>query len=144
MEKRVKCIRLYSVSKNASEVRRLMTELYGPPGPKVHTVIRLNRLFDETGSVCYRKKAGRPRSVRTQQNQERVDEELARSTHNSKSQRRLSTTLGIKQTSIQKIMHDMKLYPYRSRLLNTLKKMISIDASNSLRLGCRCWKMILT
>ncbi|PSN51677.1 hypothetical protein C0J52_09597 [Blattella germanica] len=113
MEKRVKCIRLYSVSKNASKVRCLMTELYGPPGPKVHTVIRLNRLFDETGSVCYRKKAGRPRSVRTQQNQERVAEELAHSPHKSKSQRRLSTTLGIKRTRIQKIMHDTKLYPYR-------------------------------
>lgn len=119
-----------------------MTELYGP---KVHTVIRLNRLFDETGSVCYRKKAGRPRSVRTQQNQKRVAEELARSPHKSKSQRRLSTTLGIKRTSIQKIMHDMKLHPYRPRLLNTLNE---DDFDRRLEFAetwlCRCWKMILT
>jgi hypothetical protein len=77
-----------------------MYQMYGPPGPKVQTITRINKLFDETGSVSDPKKHGRPRTVRTEQNQMVVAEELASSPQKSKSQRRLSDKLGIKRSSL--------------------------------------------
>jgi hypothetical protein len=122
VEKRVQCVRLYSVTNNASEVRRQMSQMYGPPRPKVQTATRINKFFDETGSVSDPKKQGRPRMVRTVQNLMVVAEELASYPQKSKSQRRLPAKLGIKRSSIQNIMRDMNLYPYRPRLIHSLNQ----------------------
>ena len=49
IEKRVKCVRLYSVTKNLSEVQRLLLQEYGSPATKLQTISRINKLFDRTG-----------------------------------------------------------------------------------------------
>jgi hypothetical protein len=43
--------------------------MYGSPGPKTQTIIRINKLIDENGRVSDPKKQGSPRTVRTEQNQ---------------------------------------------------------------------------
>jgi hypothetical protein len=88
----------------------------------VQTITRINKLLDETGSVSDPKKQGRSGTVGTEQNQTVVAEELATSTHKSNSQRRLSAKLGIKRSSLQNIMRDMNLYPYRPRLIHSLNE----------------------
>ena len=79
IEKRVKCVRLYSATKNLSEVQRLLLQEYGPPATKLQTISRINKLFDRTGSVHDAKKPGRERTVRTHQNRLVLEAELARS-----------------------------------------------------------------
>ena len=37
IEKRVKCVRLYSATKNLSEVQRLLLQEYGPPATKLNS-----------------------------------------------------------------------------------------------------------
>ena len=58
VEKRVRCVRLYSVTGNVAEVRRQILQEYGPPAPKRDTIARLNKQFDSTGSVLDAKKTG--------------------------------------------------------------------------------------
>ena len=65
VEKRVKCVRLFSVTGNVSDVCRQMKQLYGEPAPSRNTVARINKNFDETGSVMDVKKPGMQPTVVT-------------------------------------------------------------------------------
>src|SRR5277367_2365791 len=103
VEKRVRCVRLYSVTGNVAEVRRQILQEYGPPAPKRDTIARLNKQLDSTGSVLDAKKTGQEKSVVTPANQQAVALELQSSPEKSKSQRRLSAKLGIPRTSIQHV-----------------------------------------
>ena len=104
LEQRIRCIRLYSVTNNYQEVRRRMVEEFGEPGPSRQMISRLNQAFDTTGSVLDAKRTGRPKTVNTEENKERVQAELACSPDKSKSQRRLSAKLNIKRGTLRKIM----------------------------------------
>lgn len=120
LNKRIQCVRLFSITNNISEVRRRIAAEFGPPTPTRKTVARINTLFDVTGSVKDCKRPGRPISVRTEENKERVAEELERSPDKSKSQRRLSAVLGINRSTLRHILTDMKLRPYHPRLIHAL------------------------
>ena len=68
LEKRIKCVRLFSATNNVTEIRRRMAQEYGDPPPNRQTIVRINKLFDDTGSVLDVKKPGRPREARTPRN----------------------------------------------------------------------------
>lgn len=122
LDQKVKCVRLFSKTNNISEVQRQMEVEFGRPKPTRDTIARLNKTFDETGSVGEGKRSGRPKSVVTPENKEIVMQELNRSPDKAKSQRRLSSVLNIKRRSLQRIMKDLKLRPYHPRLINALQE----------------------
>ena len=51
IEKRVKCVRLFSLTNNVTEVQRRLLKEYGSPTPTRNAVVRINKLFEDTGSV---------------------------------------------------------------------------------------------
>lgn len=119
LEEKVDCVRLYSATNNYSEVKRRMAAKFGTPGPSLITIKNVNKKFDETGSVEESKRS-RPKTVVTDANKVRLQNELASSQEKDKSQRRLSARLDISRTSIQRILKDLKLRPYHPRLTNHL------------------------
>ena len=78
LEEKVDCVRLYSATNNYSEVKRRMAAKFGTPGPSLITIKNVNKKFDETGSVEERKRS-RPKTVATDANKVRLQNELASS-----------------------------------------------------------------
>ncbi|PNF30075.1 hypothetical protein B7P43_G04239 [Cryptotermes secundus] len=122
IEQRVKCVRLFSVTNNVSEVQRIMMEESGPPAVHRDTIVRINKQFDETASALNPKHPGQPRTVRTADTQAHVAAELASYPKKSKSTRRLSALLDISRTSLRRVLSDMKLTPYHLRLIHVLNE----------------------
>ncbi|XP_055387375.1 uncharacterized protein LOC129615958 [Condylostylus longicornis] len=83
------------------------------------TINRLVRHFEENGSVRNVQIRGRPRTVPTEENVERVvnsvDENPGTST------RRCSTQLGLSRRSLQRILASIRMFPYKIQLVQELK-----------------------
>ena len=94
------------------------------------SILDIARKFDETGSVQDKPRSGRPRSVSTEKNKERVLAAFEKSPGTSA--KRASLELNLSRTSLQRMMKELELKPYRLRLLHTLNRMILIDAVNLL------------
>jgi ActR/RegA family two-component response regulator len=86
---------------------------YGLDAPKPKNIARLNKHFDATGTVMDMPRAGRPNTVNTAENKERLQQVLTSSPHKSKSTRRLSATLAIPRRTLQRMLKDMELKPYQ-------------------------------
>lgn len=122
VEQRVRCVRLFSIMGNVSEVQRRMLEEFGPPAVHRNTISQINQMFDRTGSANHPKNPGPSRSVRTQDMKNRLRAELESSPHKSKSSRRLSAKLNIGKTSVLRMLHEMKHTPYHPRLIHALNE----------------------
>ena len=88
--------------------------------PARQTIYRLSKKFDETGSVDDTSRSGRPKSATTEDNTSLVSETFRRNPHLS--QRRAARELNISRSSLQRIMKELKLKPYRPRLLQALNE----------------------
>jgi len=74
MEEKDFMFRNFILTQNAAEVRRLYHQHFYPnlrhaPLPDTKTIARIAARHDETGSLNNRKPSGRPRTLRTIQNQ---------------------------------------------------------------------------
>ncbi|CAF1432786.1 unnamed protein product [Rotaria sordida] len=93
------------------------------PGEKVptrQTMSRLAKKFDETGSIEDEPRNGRPITVRTEENRQRVSQTFLLNPRTS--QRHASDDLNISRTSLQRLMKGLNLKPYKPRLLQALNK----------------------
>ena len=52
LEKRVQCVRLFAKTGNITEAFRIIKTTCEPSAPTRKTVARINKLFNETGSVA--------------------------------------------------------------------------------------------
>lgn len=75
--------------------------------------------FQETGSTLPKKRRGRSRTVRTVQAIEEVNQSVEQNAELST--RRRSAAMGISRSSLQRILHDLKLHPYKIQLVQQLK-----------------------
>jgi hypothetical protein len=91
----------------------------GAQPPIRQAIYKLNKKFEQTGSVNDLPRSGRPRSVRTLENMEIIAETFVKSP--KKSARKASNELDISDRSLRRILHsDLKLKPYRPKLLQAL------------------------
>ncbi|CAF4499633.1 unnamed protein product [Rotaria sp. Silwood2] len=81
---------------------------------------RLAKTFDVTGSIEDEPRSGRPITVRTEENRQLVSQTFLLNPRTS--QRRASDDLNISRTSLQRLMKDLNLKPYKSRLLQALNE----------------------
>lgn len=88
--------------------------------PARQTIYRLSSKFEETGSVDDSPRSGRPQSVTTDDNTDLVSENFRRNPHAS--QRRAARELNISRSSLQRIMKELKLKPYKPRLVQALNE----------------------
>lgn len=88
--------------------------------PCRNTILKWVGQFRTTASALKKKPTGRPISVRTPANIERVQVAFLRSP--KRSANRQSQTLAISRTSLQRILHkDLSLKPYKVQLVQELK-----------------------
>lgn len=157
VSKKVKIVRLYSKTENAQEVRRILFEEQIDAGiikrghtkideaniPTNTTILRINRQFDEAGTVIDQRvtsqKHTRPKRVTTVENIAKVREEVMRSPDVSKSHRRLSDILGMHPSSIYQILKELKLKPYIPRLHQQLNE----DDPDKRLEFCEIWQGLL-
>ncbi len=69
---RIEIAKWYAIHQNAAEVTRQFQYRYDRTPPSRKHILNLVRKFDETGSVQDAIRSGRPRSVKTEENKERV------------------------------------------------------------------------
>ena len=55
IKQKVQAIRLYSVTQNAAEVHRRLSEEFGDVALNSTTILKINKQFDETGSILPKK-----------------------------------------------------------------------------------------
>lgn len=108
LNERISIVKLYlKNNENASEVCRQFGQLYIGNSVTAATVIRINKNFSDTGSVADLPRAGRPKTGRSEDNVQRVREAIALAP--TTSTRRLSAELGVKHTSVYRILRrDLK------------------------------------
>ena len=70
--------------------------------------------FEQQGAVTDLPRTGRPRNVRTDENCKRVRESVEETA--TTSTRRRSTELGISRSSLRRILHSLKLFPYKVQM----------------------------
>jgi len=121
---KVKIIEYWNESKSIVVVRRKYSKFFNVQMRNAPTRYVINRIvtnFVNTGSVDKKKPPGRPSSVRTHDNINKVN---ARITQNGNvSQRRLSNIMNMKRTSLRRIMkEDLGCYPYKPKLLETINE----------------------
>lgn len=90
------------------------------PVPSACAIKNWVKNFEETASTT-RKKTGRPKTVRTPENVERVRVAIDRSPR--RSARRHSVTLGISNRTVRRILHqDLHFHPYKIQMVQALKE----------------------
>jgi transposase len=88
--------------------------------PSRQAIYQLAKKFDETGSVDDAPRSGRPTTFNTEENLELVSKTFSQSPRTS--QRHASYELNISRSSLQRLMRDLNLKPYKPRLLQALNE----------------------
>ncbi|CAF4146178.1 unnamed protein product [Rotaria sp. Silwood2] len=120
LREKTEIVKWYAVYQNATEVGRQFQNRFDRTPPTSKNILSLVRKFDETGSLEDRPRSGRPRSISTDENKERV-----RSTFEENpatSIRRASLDLNLSRSSLQRMMKELGLKPYRPQLLHSLNE----------------------
>lgn len=120
-EERVKIIEFYfengrSIIGTQRSYMRHFNVRHPPTKP---TIINLVKRFREHGSVLDKSRPGRGRSVRTAENTENVRRSIEDDP--TTSTRRRSQELAISRRSLQRIQKDLKMYPYKVQLVQSLQ-----------------------
>ena len=118
------------------DVQTRWRELFGRADiPSGRTILDTVIKFDKYGTVCnvHKGHSGRPKSVRTAEEIERVEDYFEENP--SMSTRRATQELGIARSSLQRILkHDVKLFPYKIQIFQQLT---SHDIERRLAFGQR-------
>ena len=114
LKKRKFILKRYWKTENAQDAIRDWNHYFNTDPPTCLTIYILRDKFDETGSVADATRSGRP-SVCTEQNLATVAEAYGRSP--KKSLRRARAEIGIKRTSLHKILTKLQMRPYILRLV---------------------------
>ncbi|CAF3181292.1 unnamed protein product [Rotaria sp. Silwood2] len=120
-EQRIFLVKQWWISGNTRVVNEaFQAEFPDTKIPTRQTIYQLAKKFDETGSVEDAPRSGRPRTVRTEENMERVSETFLLNPQTSK--KRASIDLGISRRSLGRLMQDLNLKLYKPRLLQALNE----------------------
>lgn len=117
LEERKFVLKKYWKTENAQDVIRDWCLHFSTDPPTRLTIYRIRDKFEETGSVTDAPRSGRP-TMCTEENVATVSEAFARSPQ--KSLRRGSAEMGIKRTSLRKILTELNMKPYIPRLIHGL------------------------
>ena len=87
--------------------------------PNQSTIDRLVERFGQQGSVSNLPRTGRQRSVRTAENIAFVEDSIAENPGTST--RRRATQIGMSRRSLQRILRELHLFPYKIQMLQALQ-----------------------
>lgn len=88
--------------------------------PSVQTIKNWVQKFEETGSTLDKQRSGRPKTSRTEENIDVVQESVRENP--TQSIRKRSSTINIPRSTLQRILkNDKKFHPYKIQLVQELK-----------------------
>lgn len=108
------------MNENAAEVARQFHQCFDRTPPTSKSILSLVKNFDETGSLEDQPQSDRPRSISTDENKEGVFKAYAENP--TTSQRNASSELNLSRSSLQRMMNELGLKPYRPQLLHALNE----------------------
>ena len=117
LQERKFVLKKYWKTENAQDVIRDWCLHFSTDPPTRLTIYRIRDKFEETGLVTDAPRSGRP-TMCTKENVDTVSEAYARSSQ--KSLCRGSAEMGIKRTSLRKILTELNMKPYIPRLIHGL------------------------
>lgn len=120
LREKTEIVKWYAIYQNATEVARQYQYYFDRTPPTAKNILNLVQKFDETGSLEDKSRSGRPRSVSTEENKERVRAAFKKSP--ATSPRRASLELNLSRSSLQRMMKELGLKPYRPQLLHALNE----------------------
>ncbi|CAF2853333.1 unnamed protein product [Rotaria sp. Silwood2] len=115
---RIEIVKWYAMYQNAGEVAHQFQQCYDRTPPTRKNILNLIQKFEETESVEDKPRSGRPRSVSTDENKERVRAAFEESPGTSL--RRALSELNLSKSSLQRMMKELRLKPYSPQLLHAL------------------------
>ena len=86
---------------------------------QLNTIDRLVKRFRQQGSVSDLPRTGRQRSVRTAKNVALVEDSIAENPDTST--RRRATQIGLSRRSLQRILRELHLFPYKTQMVQALQ-----------------------
>ena len=109
------------VFQSPTEVQRRFHATYGPHyEPTRRTIYAIHAKFMETGSVNDQPRSGRPRSGRSEENQEVVETTFVQD--QTKYIRRASLELNISRATIHRLLRkDIGMHPYKLQIVQSLE-----------------------
>lgn len=125
-EERIKAVKYYYQTDNASESARRIAEEFMRPAPKRQTVVDIVKRFEEHGSVKDLPRSGRPSLTKNEEFQARLQEALV--PNESTSTRRLAREITadgdngfrVSHMTVKRTLKKMNLHPFRPVLLQAL------------------------
>ena len=111
-------LKQYWKTENARLVREAWQVQFQTPPPSRQAIYKLRDKFERDGSVGNKKKTGRNKTSSTEDNEITVAQTFVNSP--TKSTRRAAAELAMPRTSLRRLMKNLKLKPYRPRLLHGL------------------------
>lgn len=142
---RALCVReFYKNGDSATVARRKFCSIRGfrhlNDAPSIPLIRNWVKKFEETGTTLDKSKSGRPRSSRTVENVESVNQSV-RDDPNLSIRKRASA-LNVHRSSLHRIMHkDLNLHPYKIQLVQELKPQ---DASQRLNFVNQLFEQLST
>jgi hypothetical protein len=104
----------------AETVRKVRTQFGHHEAPSRSAIVKIIKIFEQTGFVTNQKKSGRPRTARSTENLHAVEESVDNDPGMSIPRR--SQQLNISTSSLHRILHlDLHLHPYKVQLTQELK-----------------------
>lgn len=119
------CVREFYCNNNSATVaRRKFREHHNLRNfndtPSIQTIKNWVTKFEESGSTLDKKRSGRPRTSRTEENIDVVKQSIRENP--TQSTRKRSSALNLSRTSLQRILKkDLLLHPYKIQLVQELK-----------------------
>ncbi len=114
-EERIAMVRLYSKFDNAHEVQRQWKHHFDTNVPDTHTIMSLNRKFDDTGAVEDLPRIGSPLRALSDEKLEEIEEMVV--SNPRLSVRQGADQTGISKSSYQRAMDQLNFKPYRPTLI---------------------------
>ncbi|CAF4359983.1 unnamed protein product [Rotaria sp. Silwood2] len=114
---RIEIVKWYTMYQKPGKVVRQFQQRYDrTPPPARKNIFNLVRKFDKTKSVEDEPRSGKPRSVSTDENKERIRAAFEESPGTSL--RRASLELNLSKSSLQRMMKELELKPYHLQLMH--------------------------
>ena len=101
-----------------SETQQCYRHFNTRDAPSVKAIKGIISRFQRQGAVCDLPRSGRPRTARNDENREELERSLE---ENPSVSTRRSQQMGISRSSLQRMLHEMNMFPYKIQLVQQLQ-----------------------
>ena len=117
-EEKIKCAVIFEQTKSAVTVRRTFKKMFKKEAPPASTIRSWHKKLMTTGSLITPNKGNQARTSRNEENFKKVEDHFKENPHSST--RRASLILDVSQSSVVRILKNIKWHPYKVQVIQKL------------------------